>query len=93
VLFACAASAGIHAGLVTSRVAALALGGLMFAYILTRTTGLPVLDPGPETVDELKGNYTADALAFGPYIQHILDMADMISSGIIREFPGRFTQR
>jgi hypothetical protein len=37
-------------------------------------------------VDELKGHYAADARAFGPYIRHILDMADMISGGIIRQF-------
>jgi hypothetical protein len=41
-------------------------------------------------VDELKGNYAAGARAFAPYIRHILDMADMISSGIIRQFPSRF---
>ncbi len=34
--------------------------------------------------------YAAGAGAFGPYIQHILDMADMISSGIIRQFPAKF---
>jgi hypothetical protein len=43
-----------------------------------------------QAVDELNGNYAADAKAFGPYIQHILDMADMISGGIIRQFPQRF---
>jgi hypothetical protein len=43
-----------------------------------------------QAVDELTGNYTADARAFGPYIRHILDMADMISGGIIRQFPSRF---
>jgi hypothetical protein len=43
-----------------------------------------------QAVDELKGNYLADARAFGPYINHLLDMADMISSGIIRQFPARF---
>jgi hypothetical protein len=41
-------------------------------------------------VDELKGNYTAGARAFAPYIRHIVDMADMISGGIIRQFPTRF---
>jgi len=41
-------------------------------------------------VDELQGKYAADAHAFAPYIHHLLDMADMISGGIIREFPGRF---
>jgi hypothetical protein len=43
-----------------------------------------------QAVDELKGNYAADARAFAPYMRHILDMADMISSGIIRQFPSRF---
>lgn len=42
-------------------------------------------------VDELKGHYGADARAFGPYIRHILDMADMISGGIIRQFPAKFS--
>jgi hypothetical protein len=43
-----------------------------------------------QAVDELKGKYAADARAFGPYIRHILHMADMISGGIIRQFPARF---
>jgi hypothetical protein len=43
-----------------------------------------------QAVDELQGNYLADARAFGPYIRHILEMADMISGGIIRQFPARF---
>jgi hypothetical protein len=43
-----------------------------------------------QAVDELSGNYVASANAFEPYIRHILDMADMISGGIIRQFPGRF---
>lgn len=43
-----------------------------------------------QAVDELTGHYAADARAFGPYIRHILDMADMISGAIIRQFPGRF---
>jgi hypothetical protein len=42
-------------------------------------------------VDELKGNYLADARAFAPYIRHILEMADMISGGIIKQFPSRFS--
>jgi hypothetical protein len=41
-------------------------------------------------VDELGGNYAAGASAFAPYMRHILDMADMISGGIIRQFPARF---
>jgi hypothetical protein len=43
-----------------------------------------------QAVDELKGNYAAGARAFAPYIRHILDMADMISGGIIRQFTARF---
>lgn len=43
-----------------------------------------------QAVDELTGKYGAGANAFGPYIRHILDMADMISGGIIRQFPSRF---
>jgi hypothetical protein len=43
-----------------------------------------------QAVDELKGNYAAGVSAFAPYIRHILDMADMISGGIIRQFPNRF---
>ncbi len=43
-----------------------------------------------QAVDEVTGNYAASANAFGPYIRHILDMADMISGGIIRQFPSRF---
>jgi hypothetical protein len=37
-----------------------------------------------QAVDELTGHYTAGARAFAPYIRHILDMADMISDGIIQ---------
>jgi hypothetical protein len=43
-----------------------------------------------QAVDELSGNYSAAASAFAPYIRHILDMADMISGGIIRQFASRF---
>jgi hypothetical protein len=43
-----------------------------------------------QAVDELEGHYAADARAFAPYIRHILDMADMISDGIIRQFPSKF---
>jgi hypothetical protein len=43
-----------------------------------------------QAVDELSGNYAASANAFEPYIRHILAMADMISGGIIRQFPNRF---
>jgi hypothetical protein len=43
-----------------------------------------------QAVDELKGDYAASAQAYAPYIRHILDMADMISGGIIRQFPAKF---
>jgi hypothetical protein len=43
-----------------------------------------------QAVDQLTGRYAAGAAAFKPYIRHILDMADMISGGIIRQFPSRF---
>jgi hypothetical protein len=43
-----------------------------------------------QAVDQLKGHYAAAARAFAPYIRHILAMADMISGGIIEQFPSRF---
>jgi hypothetical protein len=43
-----------------------------------------------QAVDELEGHYAAGARAFAPYIRHILEMADMISDGIIRQFPSKF---
>ena len=43
-----------------------------------------------QAVDELSGDYAASARAYGPYIRHILEMADMISGGIIKQFPARF---
>lgn len=43
-----------------------------------------------QAVAELKGDYAASARAYGPYIHHILGMADMISGGIVRQFPARF---
>jgi hypothetical protein len=43
-----------------------------------------------QAVDELQGKYLADARAFAPYIHHILNMADMISGGIIQQFPAKF---
>jgi hypothetical protein len=43
-----------------------------------------------QATDELTGDYAASARAYAPYIHHILDMADMISGGIVRQFPARF---
>jgi hypothetical protein len=31
----------------------------------------------------------ASARAYGPYVRHILEMADMISGGISKQFPAR----
>jgi hypothetical protein len=47
-----------------------------------------------ETLDEavarLQGRYTDDIRAYERVHRHILGMADMLSRGIIRQFPGRF---
>lgn len=42
-------------------------------------------------VDQLKGDYPAAIRLYDRYIGHILDMADMLSTGIIRQFPARFS--
>ncbi|HEX5225141.1 MAG TPA: hypothetical protein VFW29_08430 [Solirubrobacteraceae bacterium] len=57
------------------------------AELMMKTHLEQVIEQG---VDELKGDYAADAQAYEPYIRHILEMADMISNGIIQQFPGRF---
>ncbi|MFL5959991.1 MAG: hypothetical protein ACJ75G_06995 [Gaiellaceae bacterium] len=41
-------------------------------------------------VDQLKGNYKAAIGEYDVYIGHILDMADMLSTGIVQQFPARF---
>jgi hypothetical protein len=41
-------------------------------------------------VDQLEGRYSAAIGLYQVYIDHILDMADMLSSGIIQQFPTRF---
>jgi hypothetical protein len=43
-----------------------------------------------QATDELEGHYRASARDYKPYITHILMMADTISGGIIKQFPGRF---
>ena len=40
--------------------------------------------------DQLNGHYGAAIRLYDVYIDHILDMADMLSEGIMRQFPGRF---
>jgi hypothetical protein len=41
-------------------------------------------------VDQLTGNYPAAIRLYNVYIGHILDMADMLSTGIMQQFPARF---
>jgi hypothetical protein len=41
-------------------------------------------------VDQLKGHYKAAIGEYDVYIGHILDMADMLSTGIMQQFPARF---
>jgi len=43
-----------------------------------------------EAVDELTGNYPASVNDYEAIHLHILAMADLLSSGIMRQFPGRF---
>jgi hypothetical protein len=41
-------------------------------------------------VAQLQGHYRAAVRLYGVYIGHILDMADMLSTGIMQQFPARF---
>jgi hypothetical protein len=42
-------------------------------------------------VDQIKGHYTANIRLYGVYIHHLLfGMADMLSNGIMEQFPGKF---
>jgi len=41
-------------------------------------------------VDQLTGRYGAATKLYDVYIGHILDMADMLSEGILKQFPARF---
>jgi hypothetical protein len=43
-----------------------------------------------EAVDELGGNYTASVTGYEAIHLHILAMADLLSSGIMHQFPARF---
>lgn len=44
-----------------------------------------------EAVAELSGRYPASVAAFDRVEREILGMADMLSTGIIKQFPGRFS--
>jgi len=41
-------------------------------------------------VDQLEGRYNAAIDLYNHYIDHLLDMADMLSNGIVHQFPARF---
>jgi hypothetical protein len=43
-----------------------------------------------EAAHELAGDYSASVADYEEVHRHILDMADLLSSGIIRQFPARF---
>ena len=43
-----------------------------------------------EAEDELAGNYTASVNDYEPVVEHMLGFADLLSSGIIRQFPSDF---
>lgn len=43
-----------------------------------------------EVVDRLQKNYDDDVRAFDAVYEHILHMADVLSDGIIKQFPARF---
>src|SRR3954471_2543348 len=54
----------------------------MMRIHLNQVTGL--------AVDQLQGRYAAAVRLYDAYIGHILDMADMLSTGIMQQFPARF---
>ena len=43
-----------------------------------------------EAVARLQGNWTADVAAYDQVHDHILHMSDLLSSGLIKQFPQRF---
>jgi hypothetical protein len=43
-----------------------------------------------EAVARLQGNWDADVAAYDRVVRHILHMSDLLSDGIIRQFPARF---
>ena len=43
-----------------------------------------------EAVDRLNGRFAADIADYDSVHRHILEMADMLSDGIVAQFPARF---
>jgi hypothetical protein len=45
-----------------------------------------------EAVDQLKGNFQASVDGYDKVHEHILSLADLLSAGIIKQFPDKFSQ-
>jgi hypothetical protein len=43
-----------------------------------------------EAVARLQGNWSADVAAYDQIHEHILNMSDLLSSGLVKQFPNRF---
>jgi hypothetical protein len=43
-----------------------------------------------EAVARLQGNWSADVAAYDQIHEHILHMSDLLSSGLVKQFPSRF---